>query len=201
MDYDILSTIMKESQQKIKLSVYGAQHGGYKESLETLEQAEHLGAIIASHDCILTIPATTGFPYWVAKGTKEAGGQVIGFSAASGEQEHVETYRLPIKYMDTIIYSGFGYAGADLLLSRSSDAIIFGYGGLETIHEFWVAFQEGKPMGVLRGAWSTDEVLHDLLKSNPEFDSRMIIFDTDPKRLVEQLIKKANHHRLQLHHL
>jgi predicted Rossmann-fold nucleotide-binding protein len=200
--YDIIIVTMTEVyDQKIKISVYGAQHTDYQSSLETLEQAERLGKIIAEHHCILTIPATTGFPYWVAKGTTTAGGQVIGFSAAANEREHVETYRLPTKYMETIIYSGFGYAGADLLLSRTSDAIIFGYGGVETIHEFWVAFQEGKPMGVLRGIWSTDEVLHDLLKSNPEFDSSSIIFDEDPVRLVEQLVKKAKHNRVETYHV
>ncbi len=188
-------------EQKIKISVYGAQHTDYHSSMEALEKAEQLGRVIAEHQCILTIPATSGFPYWVARGASLADGQVIGFSAASNEREHVEVYRLPTKHMDTIIYSGFGFAGADLLLSRTSDAVIFGYGGVETIHEFWVAFQEGKPMGVLRGVWSTDEVLHDLLKSNPEFDSSSIIFDDDPVRLVEQLIKKAKVNRIATYHL
>lgn len=191
---------MNES-QKIKISVYGAQHTDYHKSFNALEKASELGAIIAKHDAITTIPAVTGFPFWVAKGAKKANGQVIGFSPASDESEHVHVYDLPTQYMDVIIYSGFGYAGSDLLLSRSSDAVIFGYGGVETIHEFWVAFQEDKPIGVLKGQWSTDEVLHDLLKSNPEFKHDNIIFDDDPQRLVEQLIKRAKHQRVQEFHV
>ena len=191
---------MKES-QKIKISVYGARHTDYHKSFDALDQAQNLGKIIAEHDCILTIPATTGFPFWVAKGMKKSGGTVIGFSPAANELEHHEVYDLPIEYMDMMVYSGFGYAGSDLLLSRSSDAIIFGYGGLETIHEFWVAFQEDKPIGILKGDWDTDEILHSLLKGNEDFDHSRIIFDDDPKRLLEQLIKIAKQNKLQVHHI
>jgi len=101
-----------------------------------------------------------------------------------------------------LVYSGFGYAGADLLLSRSSDAIIFGYGGLETVHEFWVAFQENKPIGILKGEWETDEILFGLLRGQEDtFDHSRIIFDKDPKNLVEQLIKKVKEEKIQIHHL
>ena len=188
-------------QQKIKISVYGAQHTDYHKSFDALEKAGELGKIISENDCITTIPATTGFPYWVAKGASAAGGQVLGFSPAANEAEHVNVYDLPTNYMDVIIYSGFGYAGSDLLLSRSSDAVVFGYGGVETIHEFWVAFQENKPIGILKGDWSIDEVLHDLLKGNPDFDHSQIIFDKDPKRLIEQLIKRAKAQKVQEYHL
>lgn len=187
--------------QKIKISVYGAPHTDYNKSFDALEKATQLGTVIAKNNAITAIPAVTGFPFWVAKGAQKAQGQVIGFSPASSEDEHVHVYNLPTQYMDIVIYSGFGYAGSDLLLSRTSDAVIFGYGGLETIHEFWVAFQEDKPIGILKGKWSTDEVLHDLLKSNPEFNHDNIIFDEDPERLVQQLIKKAKLRRVQEYHV
>ena len=188
--------------QKISLSVYGAPHGNYNKSFDILEKASELGEIIAGHDCILTIPATTGFPFWAAKGAYNAGGQVVGFSPAANEKEHHQIYNLPHKYMNMIIYSGFGNAGSDLLLSRSSDAIIFGYGGLETAHEFWVAFQEDKPIGILKGEWSTDEIIFGLLRGNEHtFDHSRIIFDEDPNRIVEQLIKKAKENRLEAYHI
>ena len=192
---------MKHNAQKIAISVYGARDT-HNKSFEVLESAETLGTIIAQHDCTVTIPATTGFPFWVAKGAYNSGAQVVGFSPAANEREHVEVYNLPTDYMNTIIYSGFGYAGADLLLSRSSDAIIFGYGGLETVHEFWVAFQENKPIGILKGQWETDEILFGLLRGNEStFDHNRIIFDDDPKRLVEQLIKRARQEKVQSYHV
>lgn len=189
------------STQPIKISVYGSQHSDYHRSQDALESAVKLGTTIAEHDVITTVPAQPGFSHWVAKGAQQADGHVIGFSPASSEQEHTSVYGLPLKYMDVIIYSGFGFAGSDLLLSRSSDAVIFGYGGVETIHEFWVAFQEDKPIGVLKGPWSVDELLHDLLKTNPEFNHDQIVFDDDPVRLVEQLIKKAKQLRVENYHL
>ncbi len=192
---------MKNDEQKIKLSVYGARHTDQHKSFDALEKAQLLGKKIAEHNCVLTIPATTGFPFWVAKGAHAAGGSVVGFSPASSEAEHLGTYASPIKYMDIMIYSGFGYAGSDLLLSRSSDAIIFGYGGVETIHEFWVAFQENKPIGILKGDWDTDEVLYSILKDNEEFDHSRVIFDEDPHRLVERLVKMAKEYKLKAYHL
>lgn len=192
---------MKNDTKKIKLSVYGARHTDQHKSFDALEKAQLLGELIAKHDCILTVPASTGFPFWVAKGASSKNGMVTGFSPAANESEHINVYDLPTKYIDMMIYSGFGYAGSDLLLARSSDAIIFGYGGVETIHEFWVAFQENKPIGILKGDWDTDEVLYSILKDNEEFDHSRVVFDEDPNRLIEKLIKMAKVNRTQEYHL
>lgn len=190
------------SSQKIKISVYGARTSNQGKSFDALEKAQTLGKHIAEAGAITTVPATTGFPFWVAKGAQKSNGQVIGFSPAANEHEHHYVYKLPEEYMDVVVYSGFGYAGSDLLLSRSSDAVIFGYGGIETVHEFWVAFQENKPIGILKGDWDTDEILFALLRGHEEtFDHHRIIFDADPKRLVEQVIKKAKEYKAQVHHL
>lgn len=186
---------------KITLSVYGARHTDQHKSFDALEKAQVLGEKIAEHNCITNIPASTGFPFWVAKGAQSKGGMVIGFSPAANEAEHINVYDLPTKHIDMTIYSGFGYAGSDLLLARSSDAIVFGYGGIETIHEFWVAFQENKPIGILKGDWDTDEILYSILKDNEEFDHSRVIFGDDPSRLIEQLIKMAKANKIQEYHL
>lgn len=192
---------MNKKDQKITFSVYGARHADQHKSFDALEKAQLLGKKIAEQNCVLNIPASAGFPFWVAKGASSAGGVVIGFSPASNEAEHVEVYDSPLKHMDSIIYSGFGYAGADLLLSRSSDAIIFGYGGVSSIHEFWVAFQENKPIGILKGDWDTDEILYSLLKNNEEFDHSRVIFEEDPQILVEQLKKMAYENKMAEYHI
>jgi uncharacterized protein (TIGR00725 family) len=132
--------------------------------------------------------ATTGFPLWSAMGAKEAGGLSIGFSPASTEKEHVETYNLPVEYMDMIVYTGFGYPGRDLMLTRASDAVFFGCGRIGTIHEFTIAFEDKKPIGILEADWETDEVLKRIIENGHRPNDR-IIFDTDPKALVEQVIE------------
>jgi uncharacterized protein (TIGR00725 family) len=139
--------------------------------------------------------ATTGFPFWVAMGAKEEGGISIGFSPASSEKEHVEVYKLPIDYMDLIIYTGFGYPGRDLLLTRSSDAVICGCGRVGTIHEFTVAFEDDKPIGIFEGPWETGAELKDIIakghRPNPK-----IVSGLDPKKLVEEVISLVKKYKV-----
>jgi len=172
---------------KLKLCVSGAADTGHC-GIDALDKAKELGREIVRHDAILVTGATTGFPLWAAIGAKGEGGVSIGLSPASSEREHAEVYRLPLDYMDLIIYTGFGYAGRDLLLVRSSDALFVGCGRVGTIHEFTVAFEDNKPIGILEGEWEMDETLKTIIeKSNRKHDK--IVFDPDPKRLVEKVIE------------
>lgn len=164
---------------------------------DAMELGKELGREIGRQGAIIVSGATTGFPLWSTIGAREAGAPSIGFSPAASEREHVQVYRLPIDYMDLIIYTGFGYAGRDLILTRSSDAVIFGCGRIGTIHEFTVAFEDGKPMGVLESdGWEIDETFRTILeRSNRAYDN--VIFDTDPKRLVAKVlarVKQAKKH-------
>lgn len=172
----------------IKICVSGARETSHC-GTDALEMAEKIGTVIANHKCVTTTSAVRGFPMWAARGAKHAGGMTVGFSPASNLGEHVETYRLPTENLDMIVYTGFGYAGSDLLLMRSSDAIIFGCGRIGTIHEFTVAFQERKPIGILEGDWDTAHLLKDIMTRDIERNHDNIVIDKDPNRLVEQLIK------------
>jgi len=116
----------------------------------TVEKAIEVGRLVAEHGMVLMTGATTGIPYWAAKGAKEAGGIVIGLSPAVSKISHLKTYHLPIDYHDLIIYTGFDYSGRNLLLTRSSDAVITLYGRIGTLNEFTIAFEEKKPRECLR---------------------------------------------------
>lgn len=177
----------KHGHLKIKLGVSGAAETGHC-GLDALDLAKELGREIARQGAILVTGATTGFPLWSAMGTKEEHGISVGLSPAIDVREHVDTYRLPIDYMDLIIYTGFGFPGRDLLFTRTCEALFIGCGRIGTIHEFTIAFEEGKPVGVLEGSWTMDEQIRDMIeKSNRPGDR--VIFDSDPKRLVERIIK------------
>lgn len=156
------------------------------------EVAKELGREIARQGAVIVTGATTGFPLWAAMGAKDAGGQSIGISPAASEREHVEAFRLPLDYMDMIVYTGFGYSGRDLILTRSSDAVLFGCGRIGTIHEFTIAFEDNKPIGILEGEWMTDETIKTILERSNRTHDR-VVFDTNPKKLVEKvmlLVKK-----------
>lgn len=187
---------MASVHQQIKLCVSGAAETGHC-GIDAYDQGLELGREIVRQGGIVVTGATTGFPLWAAMGAKEVGGFSLGFSPASSEKEHIESYNLPVEYMDVIVYTGFGFPGRDLILTRSSDAVLFGCGRIGTIHEFTISFEDGKPIGVLEADWETDEVIKQILASGHRENPR-IVFDKDPKKLVEKviaLVQKDKIHR------
>jgi uncharacterized protein (TIGR00725 family) len=187
----------KHGHLKIKLGVSGAAETGHC-GLDALDKAKELGREIVRQGGILVTGATTGFPLWSCMGAKEERGISIGLSPAVDMKDHVEGYRLPVDYMDLIIYTGFGFPGRDLLFTRSCDALFIGCGRIGTIHEFTIAFEEGKPIGVLEGSWTMDEQIRDMIeKGNRPADK--VIFDSDPKRLVAKVIAMAEAQQRSLH--
>jgi uncharacterized protein (TIGR00725 family) len=176
----------KHNHLKIKIGVSGAAETGHC-GLHALDKAKQLGQEVAKQDCVLITGATTGFPLWAAMGAKEVEGISIGMSPAQSEKDHIETWRLPVDYMDLIIYTGFGFSGRDLLFTRSCDAILIGCGRIGTIHEFTIAFEDDKPIGILEGPWAMGDELKDIIAKSNRPASK-VIFDDDPKRLVERVI-------------
>lgn len=171
----------------IKIAVSGAAQTGAC-GLDSYEKAKEVGREIAKHGAIITTGATTGFPMYAAMGAKDECGFSIGFSPAGSEREHVETYKLPLDFMDVVVYTGFGYAGRDLLLVRSSDAVVIGCGRIGTLNEFSVAFEDRRPIGILEGSWGTDELLKQVIEAAHRPNAK-IIYDSDPKAMVERLIE------------
>lgn len=186
METPFSTSLSKHGHSQIKICVSGAAETGHC-GLDALDKAKELGREIARQGAILVTGATTGFPFWAAMGNKEAGGISIGFSPAASEREHVEVYKLPVDYMDLIIYTGFGYPGRDLLLTRSVDGVIFGCGRIGTIHEFTVAFEDNKAIGVFQGPWEMGNQLKDILEKSHRPYAK-VVYDQDPKKLVEEVI-------------
>ncbi len=187
---------------KYKICVSGAAETNHC-GVDAFNLAEELGREIVRHDAVLIDGATTGFPFWAAKGAKQEGGIVIGLSPAATEKEHIQVYQLPTEYHDMIIYTGFNYSGRNLLLVRSSDAVIFGCGRMGTLNEFTITFEDKKPIGILQGEWETDELFKELIEKSHRAEEMKgkIVFDSDPKRLLDKLIEiikkeKNNNHKV-----
>lgn len=176
----------KNEHLQIKLGISGAAETGHC-GADAYDKGMELGREIARQGAMLVTGATTGFPLWVAMGAKELGGFVLGFSPASSEKEHVEQYNLPIEYHDIIVYTGFGYPGRDLIFTRSVDGMFFGCGRIGTIHEFTIAFEDNKPMGVFEGEWPTADEFRDILAKGHRPNDK-IIFEKEPKKLVADII-------------
>ncbi|MDR3571952.1 MAG: hypothetical protein P4L81_07265 [Candidatus Pacebacteria bacterium] len=170
-----------------KIAVSGSADTTYS-GLDAFEKAKELGREIARAGAIIETGATTGFPMYAALGAKDECGFSIGFSPASTEHEHVNVYKLPLDFMDVIVYTGFGYSGRDLILVRSCDAIVIGPGRIGTLNEFSVAFEDNRPIGILEGDWKTAEFLREVIGAAHRENDR-IVFDSDPKALVTRLIE------------
>ncbi len=181
---------MDNNYPKYKICVSGAAETSQCGE-SAFAKAEELGREIIHQGAVLINGATTGFPYWAAKGAKSANGIVVGISPASNEKEHVEKFDLPIDYQDLIIYTGFGYSGRNLILTRAADAVIVGCGRMGTINEFTIAFEDRKPIGILEGEWETDEFIKSLLEKSHRAEEMedKIVFSKDPKELVAKLIE------------
>ncbi len=170
---------------KFKVCVSGAAETEFM-APDAMEKTETIGRLIAEAGMVTVTGATTGAPYWTAKGAKSAGGIVVGISPAATKREHVEVFHLPLDYHDLIIYTGFGYSGRNLLLTRAADAVITVCGRIGTLNEFTDAFEDSKPQGVLLGTGGTTEMIKEILEKAHRGMGK-VVFDTDPKALVQRV--------------
>jgi len=178
---------------KYKICVSGAAETGHCGE-NALELAKELGREVVRQGAVLVTGATTGIPYWAAIGAKEEGGISIGLSPASSMKEHVNKYRLPTDYFDLIIYTGFNYSGRNLLLTRSSDAIVFCCGRMGTLNEFTIAFEDQKPIGILRGSGGTADIIEELIPKMHRGAGK-IVYDESPKKLVANVMELVEKER------
>lgn len=174
-----------------KICVSGAAAGECTRSAK--EYALAVGRAIARAGAVLLTGATTGIPELAARGAKEAGGVVIGFSPAATRKEHLKKYRLPLENMDVVVYTGFHYAGRNLLLTRASDAVVVVCGRIGTLNEFTIAFEDKKLIGVLKGSGGITDEIPDILEIARRKGS--IIYDGDPRHLIERLVAELRHER------
>ncbi|MBI3671738.1 LOG family protein [Candidatus Azambacteria bacterium] len=178
---------IEKSSLKYKICISGAAESNHC-AANALQMSEELGREIVRQNGVVVTGATSGIPYWAAKGAKEEGGISIGLSPAASEVSHVKTYKLPIDYFDLIIYTGFDYSGRNLLLTRASDAVITVCGRMGTLNEFTIAFEDQKPQGVLLGSGGTADHIQDIVDKMHRGAGK-IVYDTDPKKLVQKVIK------------
>lgn len=171
---------------RYKICVSGAAETEHCQK-NVLEKAKELGREIIRQNGILVTGATTGIPYWAAIGAKEEGGVVFGLSPAASKIAHTKTYHLPTDYHDVIIYTGFEYAGRNLILTRSSDAVIVVCGRIGTLNEFTIAFEDKKPIGVLEGSGGTADMIPKIVEKSHRGPGK-IVYDSQPKALIEKLI-------------
>ncbi len=81
------------------------------------------------------------------------------------------------------------------MLTRSADGIIFICGRMGTLNEFTIGFEDQKPLGILIGTGGTADEIEGIV-SKMHRGKGKIVYDTDPKKLVEKLIELINKEKL-----
>lgn len=184
------------SHMKYKICVSGAaetEHCGKSAQ----ELSRQMGREIVRHNGVVLTGATVGISYFAARGAKEVGGISIGLSPAATEKAHIKTYHLPTDFFDLIIYTGFDYSGRNLLLTRSADAVVLICGRMGTLNEFTIAFEDNKPIGILEGTGGTADMIKEIVKKSHRGPGK-IVYDSDPKRLLEKLLKLIKKEKIVL---
>lgn len=182
---------MKKFKSKPTIGVMGSADLALNKSaaanLKSL--STRLGRAIADHGCTLITGATTGFPDLVSRAARSAGGITIGVSPAQSREEHVSRYLLPEDSAVVIIYTGFGLKGRNVVNVRSSDIVIVVGGGIGTLNEFTIAFDEGKIIGVLEGTGGVADRIREIAQLSGRETTSEVVFDSNPEDLVETCLQ------------
>lgn len=185
--------------QRMKIGVMGSASGPTIERPENIRKARALGREIARRGCILINGACPGLPDHAAEGARAAGGFVFGVSPAFSLGEHLHTYGSPVKHYDLILFSGLGLMERDIINIRSVDGIIIVGGGMGTLNEFTVAFEEKKVIGVLTGTGGVADRLPEIVRFCDRKIPPSYVCDDDPRRLVHRTIQAIRTHVGPMH--
>ena len=172
---------------KTKIGVMGS--AGDAATPEIGEVARALGKAIATRDAILFTGATTGLINLVGKTARAAGAFHIGISPGENQREHTETFGLPIDACDTIVYTGFGLKGRNVVLVRSCDIVIFIAGSIGSLNEFTIAHDEGKIIGCLTGTGGVADEIERLAATFKKQTRSSILCDADPESLIDSCLQ------------
>ncbi len=190
---------MKKHDRKLKIGVMGSASGPQVRDPVAREKARKLGAECARRGYILINGACPGLPNDAAVSAKEHGGLTIGISPAFSEYEHTHEYLSPAGH-DIIIFTGLGFMERDIINIRSSDAIVIISGGIGTLNELTIAYDEGRSIGIITNSGgisnSVPFVIEGLCKRKIPPN---MVFDDDPKKLLDKLEAVMREYPLPIH--
>jgi hypothetical protein len=151
--------------------------------------AVRLGKKIAAATCVLITGELDGIPGRVVEVHRQHGGLSVGISPAHSAVEHAALYDTPPCPSTVVIYSGFGFKGRNVIAVRSADIVILVSGGIGTLNEFTIAYDEGKVIGLLQGTGGVTNVAQTLLATLPvRSTGAVVIADPDPEQLIDRCL-------------
>jgi len=172
---------------KLKIGIIGSASGPQTEDASAIKKAWEMGREIGKRGHILINGACPGIPDEAALAAKEAGGMIIGISPAFSEYEHVNEYQSP-NHHDILIFTGQGFMERDIINIRSCDAVVIISGGIGTLNEFTIAYDEGRPIGILTNSGGISNSIPHIVEEicERQLPPNMVL-DDDPKVLLDKL--------------
>ncbi len=155
------------------------------------KQAYAIGKQTASHGAILLTGGCPGLPHSAVLGAMEHGGMTIAVSPAMNRMNHLNDFGYPVD-SETMIFTGMGNKGRNVVLVRSCDACVFVSGGMGTLNEFTIAFDdfcENNVIGILESSGGFSDKYMELAGLSAKKTLATILSDTDPIVLVDSIIE------------
>jgi uncharacterized protein (TIGR00725 family) len=174
-------------QHTLKIGVMGSASGPQIEDPVAIEKARLVGAEIAKRGYIFINGACPGLPHEAMLAAQKEHGMTIGISPAFSLYEHVNEYKSPNGH-DVILYTGLGFMERDVINIRSCDGVVFVSGGIGTLNELTIAYDEGRAIGIVTNSGGisnsiphiVEELCHRHIPPN-------MVFDDDPVKLLDKL--------------
>jgi uncharacterized protein (TIGR00725 family) len=154
-------------------------------SPEALRAAELVGANIAGAGAILITGGLSGVMEAASRGAKRANGLVIGMLPGFKKDD-------ANRYVDVALTTGMGWM-RNTLVVRAADAVIMISGGIGTLNELTIAYQD-KPTIVLEGTGGWSDRIRDIAYRGKHLDesgSASLHFATTPEEAVDRAIALA----------
>jgi uncharacterized protein (TIGR00725 family) len=162
-----------------------AKEPGDPPSPEALRAAELVGANIAGAGAILITGGLSGVMEAASRGAKRANGLVIGMLPGFKKDD-------ANRYVDVAITTGMGWM-RNTLVVRAADAVIMISGGIGTLNELTIAYQD-KPTIILEGTGGWSDRMREIAYDGKHLDearSATLHFAADPEEAVDLALKLA----------
>ncbi len=165
----------------------GSASGPQTENSKARDTARELGREIGRRGYIFINGACPGLPNDALLGAKECHAFTLGVSPAFSEYEHINEYLSPHSH-DMILFTGMGFMERDIINIRSSDAVIIIGGGIGTLNEFTIAYDEGRPIGILTNTGGiSNHIEHVVVELCQREMPPNLVMDDDPVKLLDKL--------------
>jgi uncharacterized protein (TIGR00725 family) len=155
------------------------------------EKAAQIGRAVARQQGTLITGGCSGLPQEAVRGALSLGGLTVAISPALNRDEHVHVYAYPLD-SDLYIFTGMGTKGRNVILVRSADACVFIGGGMGTLNEFTIAFDDLGPknaVGILSGSGGLSDEFPKLAATVDGPGHALLVVESDPQALTDKLFE------------